>query len=300
MTDCDRALELISAGLDGALTPEEKDWLEKHLEHCPDCRALDADFAALHQLLPTLVPEPPAELKGRIMDAVRAEKTVAFPDPAQKKPRLRWKAWVSVAAVAALVFLGGRAALPALNSGGTSMPATADAPAGTELPAADAAQAPEAALQEAPAAEVPASKAPSAETPAAQAPSAEQPSGGTSSAEAASPRAGSKTSGGTGSTERMAEPGGTAQPKTDTAGGEAGITTMMIDPAAAQLDEAGALEALLSHLGLTEADGAGFSPLGLSGDGTAWRFQRTEDGTVYAVPLDGGEITQEPAAEQAE
>ena len=299
MTDCDRALELISAGLDGVLTPEEKDWLEKHLEHCPACRALDADLASLHQLLPTLAPEPPAELKERIMDAVRAEKTVPFPAREQKKPR-RWKAWVSVAAVAALVFLGGRAALPALNSGGTSMPATADAPAGTELPAADAAQAPEAALQEAPATEVPASKAPSAETPAAQAPSAEQPSGGTSSAEAASPRAGSKTSGRTGSTERTAEPGGTAQPKTDTAGGEAEITTMMIDPAAAQLDEAGALEALLSHLGLTEADGAGFSPLGLSGDGTAWRFQRTEDGTVYAVPLDGGEITQEPQTEQAE
>ena len=298
MTDCDRALELISAGLDGALTPEEKDWLEKHLEHCPACRALDADLASLHQLLPTLAPEPPAELKERIMDAVRAEKTVPFPAREQKKPR-RWKAWVSVAAVAALVFLGGRAALPALNSGGTSMPATADAPAGTELPAADAAQAPEAALQEAPAAEVPASKAPSAEAPASQAPAAEQPSGEASSAEAASPRAGSKTSGGTGSTERTAEPGDTG-PETDTAGREAGITTMMINPAAAQLDEAGALEALLSHLGLTEADGVGFSSLGLSEDGTAWRFQRTEDGTVYAVPLDGGEITQEPAAEQAE
>ena len=293
MTDCDRALELISAGLDGVLTPEEKDWLEKHLEHCPACRALDADLASLHQLLPTLAPEPPAELKGRIMDVVRAEKTVPFPAREQKKPR-RWKAWVSVAAVAALVFLGGRAALPALNSGGASLPAAAGAPAGTELPAADAAQAPEAALQEAPAAEVPASKAPSAEAPASQAPSAEQPSGGTSSTEAASPRAGSKTSGGTGSTEQTAEPGDT-EPETDTAGGEAEITTMMIDPAAAQLDEAGALEALLSHLGLTEADGAGFSPLGLSGDGTAWRFQRTEDGTVYAVPLDGGEITQEPA-----
>ena len=122
MTDCDRALELISAGLDGALTPEEKDWLEKHLEHCPACRALDADLASLHQLLPTLAPEPPAELKERIMDAVRAAKTVPFPAREQKKPR-RWKAWVSVAAVAALVFLGGRAALPALNSGGTSMPA---------------------------------------------------------------------------------------------------------------------------------------------------------------------------------
>ena len=81
MTDCDRALELISAGLDGALTPEEKDWLEKHLEHCPACRALDADLASLHQLLPTLAPEPPAELKERIMDAVRAEKTVPFPAP---------------------------------------------------------------------------------------------------------------------------------------------------------------------------------------------------------------------------
>ena len=124
MTDCDRALELISAGLDGALTPEEKDWLEKHLEHCPACRALDADLASLHQLLPTLAPEPPAELKERIMDAVRAEKTVPFPAREQKKPR-RWKAWVSVAAVAALVFLGGRAALPALNSGGASLPAAA-------------------------------------------------------------------------------------------------------------------------------------------------------------------------------
>lgn len=298
MTDCDSALELISAGLDGALTPEENDWLEKHLEHCPACRALDADLASLHQLLPTLAPEPPAELKERIMDAVRAEKTVPFSAPGQKKPR-RWKAWVSVAAVAALVFLGGRAALPALNSGGASLPAAAGAPAGTELPAADAAQAPEAALQEAPAAEVPASKAPSAEAPASQAPAAEQPSGEASSAEAATPRAGSKTSGGTGSTEQTAEPGGT-EPETDTAGREAEITTMMVDPAAAQLDEAGALEALLSHLGLTEAGGAGFSSLGLSGDGTTWRFQRTEDGTVYAVPLDGGEISQEPAAEQAE
>ena len=60
----------------------------------------------------------------------------------------------------------------------------------------------------------------------------------------------------------------------------------------APLDEAGALEALLAHLGLTEADGDGFVPLGLSGDGAAWRFQAA-DGAVYAVPLDGGEITRE-------
>ena len=85
-------------------------------------------------------------------------------------------------------------------------------------------------------------------------------------------------------------------PESDAAGGENALTAA----ASAPLEEAGALEALLAHLGLTEADGDGFVPLGLSGDGTAWRFQRTEDGTVYAVPLDGGEITQEPQTEQAE
>ena len=269
MTDCDRALELISAGLDGALTPEEKDWLEKHLEHCPACRALDADLASLHQLLPTLAPEPPAELKGRVMDAVRAEKTVPFPDQTRKKPRRRWKAWVSVAAVAALVFLGGRAALPALSSGGAALPATADAPAGSELPSADAAQGPELALQEMPAAEADGSQ-------------------GQAKVE-------SRTG-----TERMAESYGAAQPEQDEAGGQAGVTTMMAAPTPAQLDEAGALEALLAHLGLTEADGAGFASLGLWEDGAAWRFRRTADGAVYAVPLDGGEITLEPAAEQTE
>ena len=76
-------------------------------------------------------------------------------------------------------------------------------------------------------------------------------------------------------------------PEADAAGGENTLAA-----ASAPLDEAGALEALLAHLGLTEADGDGFVPLGLSGDGAAWRFQAA-DGAVYAVPLDGGEITRE-------
>ena len=40
MCDCDRALELISLRLDGALLPEEAGELEEHLEHCPPCRSL--------------------------------------------------------------------------------------------------------------------------------------------------------------------------------------------------------------------------------------------------------------------
>ena len=50
MCDCDRALELISLDLDGALTPQERQELEAHLPglHCgscgaPSCRAFAED-----------------------------------------------------------------------------------------------------------------------------------------------------------------------------------------------------------------------------------------------------------------
>ena len=54
MISCDKALDLISASLDGALTPEETDTLEAHLHICGACRALRADLECLHQELPTL------------------------------------------------------------------------------------------------------------------------------------------------------------------------------------------------------------------------------------------------------
>ena len=258
MTDCERALELISAELDGELTDGESAWLEAHLADCPDCRALADDFAAMHRLLPALAPEPPAELKDRVLEAVRAEKTVPF--PARKRPPGRWKAWVSVAAAAALVFLGGRAVLPSLGMGGGS--SGAPPAAGAELPAVEAAQAPEDAIS--------ASSAPES--------GADQERGKAANA------------------ERAAEPYDAALPETEQVAGEAGLTTMMAEPTQAPLDEASALEALLAHLGLTAEDAAGLTSLGLSEDGLSWRFQRTEDGVqiTYAVQLDGGEIVREP------
>ena len=36
---CEDALALMSAKLDGALSPEEEQALAAHLEACPDCRA---------------------------------------------------------------------------------------------------------------------------------------------------------------------------------------------------------------------------------------------------------------------
>ena len=104
MTDCERALELISQQLDGPLAAEDAAWLAAHLDACPDCRALQADLAALHQQLPLLAAQPPAELKGSVMDAVHACKVTLFQG---KKRQWRWKSLASLAAVLALVFVGG-------------------------------------------------------------------------------------------------------------------------------------------------------------------------------------------------
>ena len=42
MTDCDRALELISAQLDGPLAAADAAWLEAHVAACPDCLRIAA------------------------------------------------------------------------------------------------------------------------------------------------------------------------------------------------------------------------------------------------------------------
>ena len=122
MTDCERALELISQQLDGPLAAEDAAWLAAHLDACPDCRALQADLAALHQQLPLLAAQPPAELKGSVMDAVRACKVTPFQG---KKRQWRWKSLASLAAVLALVFVGGYG-MRQWDAGQTAAPAAGE------------------------------------------------------------------------------------------------------------------------------------------------------------------------------
>ena len=125
MTDCERALELISQQLDGPLAAEDAAWLAAHLDACPDCRALQADLAALHQQLPLLAAQPPAELKGSVMDAVRACKVTPFQG---KKRQWHWRSLASLAAVLALVFVGGYG-MRQWDAGQTAAPAAGgDAP----------------------------------------------------------------------------------------------------------------------------------------------------------------------------
>lgn len=107
MYTCDQALELLSARLDGALTPQESAGLEEHLARCPDCRALAADLEVLHAAIPGLYQEPPPELKERVMAQIRAESGPISLEEVRKKHsgRKRWRAWGAMAAVMAVVFM---------------------------------------------------------------------------------------------------------------------------------------------------------------------------------------------------
>ena len=129
MTDCEKALELISAQLDGPLAAADAAWLEAHLAACPDCRALQADFAALHHELPLLAARPPEELKDKVMEAVRAPKVTPFQG---KKKQWQLRSLASLAAVLALVFVGGYG-MRQWDAGQTAAPA-----AGEGLPSVQA------------------------------------------------------------------------------------------------------------------------------------------------------------------
>lgn len=107
MYTCDQALDLLSARLDGALTPEEAAGLEEHLSHCPDCRALAADLEEMHAAMPGLYQEPPPELKERVMAQIRAESEPISLEEVRKKRSGRkvWRSWGAMAAVMAVVFM---------------------------------------------------------------------------------------------------------------------------------------------------------------------------------------------------
>ncbi|MDE6107514.1 MAG: zf-HC2 domain-containing protein [Oscillospiraceae bacterium] len=105
MAHHDEYVELISAAIDGALSPDEQTRLEEHLAACPDCKALYDDLKAVHQALLDLPPaEVPAGLTERIMEAVAADNVTPLPRP--KKSAFQWKKTVAAAAVLALVLAG--------------------------------------------------------------------------------------------------------------------------------------------------------------------------------------------------
>ncbi|MEG2119254.1 MAG: zf-HC2 domain-containing protein, partial [Pseudoflavonifractor sp.] len=160
MKSCEDYFELISARLDGALSPEDTAALDAHLAVCPECRLLAADLAELHSALPTLSAAPPADLIPNVMARIHAENAKVLPFPAPAKRGLHRRAFGSIAAVLAVVVLGASLS----HFGAPSAPAPilavnptqeSGAPAARNLPAPEASPEPEVSPEPTPAVTVP-------------------------------------------------------------------------------------------------------------------------------------------------
>lgn len=107
MAHCEEYFELISAAVDGALSPDQQSALEAHLNQCPECAALLEELTAIHAALGELPPvEIPAHLTQRIMAAVAAEQVIPFAPAGKKNNPRRWRQWAASAAVLAVVLMG--------------------------------------------------------------------------------------------------------------------------------------------------------------------------------------------------
>lgn len=103
--DCEKALELMSAELDGMCTEQERAALQAHLEACADCRETYWQLHALDEALQDAELEPPQALHDNVMRQIRKEK---------KPARRVWLPAAAIAAAAALVLLAGQAGILSL------------------------------------------------------------------------------------------------------------------------------------------------------------------------------------------
>lgn len=128
MGTCDEIFELLSAALDGELTPEKQTALDAHLACCSVCSALYEELRDLRAAM-TDLPEltAPEGFSARVMDAVAADSTQeqtdnVVPFPARRRSAGVWKRWGACAAAVAVVALGAIAA-PGLLPGGEKLAA---------------------------------------------------------------------------------------------------------------------------------------------------------------------------------
>jgi len=134
-TDHGRLFESLPAYVLGALEPEERTELEDHLEGCPLCTSEYDDLAEAGMMLALNVPpkEPPSELRGTLLDAIRDDEAKIaaresspvelLPQPSDVKPSRRF-GWATgfharYAAAAAVMIALFAVSLSTLLSNGT-------------------------------------------------------------------------------------------------------------------------------------------------------------------------------------
>lgn len=122
--NCDKALEAMSAKLDGELSEDEARELEEHLKTCASCRKLMAELTEMESGLESLCAEPPETLAPGVMRAIRAEKAEK-----QKKRRPHVTTWLIAGAAALALALGaaGVIELPGFGGNGHANVSVGDA-----------------------------------------------------------------------------------------------------------------------------------------------------------------------------
>jgi len=100
--DCKKAELFLLRSLDGRTTPEEKARLQAHLESCSSCRAKDAEFRLIHDLIrPRTASEPLPYFKERLLAKIKGKEKSA--------PAFLWVKWAHRAvafSLAAFLFFG--------------------------------------------------------------------------------------------------------------------------------------------------------------------------------------------------
>ena len=101
--NCDTALELLSAMLDGELTDTEAERLQSHLAACESCRAVYDELVMIDAAVRDDQAEPPDALRENVMTAIRAEQ--------KQKTTRKTRSWlllgIAAAAALALIILSG-------------------------------------------------------------------------------------------------------------------------------------------------------------------------------------------------
>ena len=100
--NCDKALEVLSAELDGMLGEAEHAELQAHLAQCADCRRVYETLRDVDAMLPETQLEPPRALHDAVMREVRA-------DAAKRQQKKRWVPVAVIGAAAAAAWLHGTA-----------------------------------------------------------------------------------------------------------------------------------------------------------------------------------------------
>lgn len=120
--------------VDGEIDAATERLVERHLEECPDCRALVADLRTVRAAAFTLDrQEPPASLLASLQAKIAAERAATPPPARWPNTPAAWGVWL--AAAAALVLFTSMSVMPLLRQNSPAPPATSAEPAvaGTAL-----------------------------------------------------------------------------------------------------------------------------------------------------------------------